>query len=83
MSVSRRRLFQSLALAAASTPPAKSAEPAIPLEVLRNISLAHGTNLTDGRLRALKPVLERRIPQLRPLRDFEFDDTVAPTNGIL
>ena len=84
MSVSRRRLFHSLALAAGATPAATSADPpAITLEVLRNVSVAHGTNLSDERLRVLKPVLERRISQLRALRDFEFEDTVAPTHGIL
>jgi hypothetical protein len=80
MTVTRRRLFQSLALTGTA---AAGAEPAIPLDVLRNVSAAHGTNLTDDRLRVVKPVLENRLPQLRTLRDFEVDDTVAPTQGIL
>ena len=83
MSISRRRLFRSLALAAGCTPTVQGAETAITLDTLRNVSVAHGTNLSDERLRVLKPVLERRIPQLRALRDFEFDDAVGPAHGIL
>jgi hypothetical protein len=37
----------------------------------------HGTKLRDERLRALKPVLERRLTQLRALRDFEVDDAIG------
>ena len=83
MTVSRRRLLQSLALTGGYSTAAEGAEPAIPLDVLRNVSAAHGTNLSDDRLRVVKPVLEHRLPQLRALRDFEIDDTVAPTQGIL
>ena len=72
--------MQSLAFAGA---PAAGAEPAITLDVLRSVSAAHGTNLSDDRLRAVKPVLENRRSQLRALRDFEVDDSVAPTQGIL
>ncbi len=82
MSVNRRRLLQSLALSAAS-PAVEAAEPAITLEALRNVSAAHGTNLSDDRLRVVRPVLERRLPDLRALRDLEIDDAVAPTQGIL
>ena len=83
MTVSRRRLFQSLTLIGGCGTAAEGAEPAIALDVLRNVSVAHGTNLSDDRLRVVKPVLEHRLPQLRALRDFEIDDTVAPTQGIL
>ena len=83
MTVSRRRLFQSLALGSGYSAAAVGAEPAITLDVLRSVSAAHGINLSDERLRVLKPVLEHRLPQLRALRDFEVDDTVAPTQGIL
>lgn len=83
MTVSRRRLLQSLALTGGCSTAAEGAEPAIALDVLRNVSAAHGTNLSDDRLRVVKPVLERRLPQLQALRDFEIDDTVAPTHGIL
>ena len=34
-------------------------------------------------LRVVKPVLDNRRSQLRALRDFEVDDSVAPTQGIL
>ena len=83
MTVSRRRLFQSLALSGAYSGAASGAEPAITMDVLRSVSAAHGTNLSDERLRVVKPVLEHRLPQLRALRDFEVDDAVAPTQGIL
>jgi hypothetical protein len=83
MTVSRRRLFQALALTAGYSTEAEGAEPAIALDVLRNVSAAHGTNFSDDRLRIIQPVLEHRLPQLRTLRDFEIDDTVAPTQGIL
>ena len=83
MTVSSRRLFQSLALAGGCGVAAEGAESGITLDVLRNVSAAHGTNLSDDRLRVVKPVLEHRLPQLRALRDFEVDDAVAPTQGIL
>ena len=81
MTVSRRRLFQSLALAGVSG--ADAAEDSIPLDVIRDVSAAHGANLSDDRLRVLKPVLESRRAQLQALRDFPLDDAVAPTQGIL
>ena len=83
MTVSRRRLFQSLALIGGSGTAAEGAEPPITLEILRDVSAAHGTNLSDDRLRVVKPVLEHRLPQLQAFRDFEVDDSVAPTQGIL
>src|SRR5262249_7445643 len=78
MTISRRRMFQSLALSGGYSAAAAGAEPAITLDVLRSVSAAHGTNLSDERLRILKPVLEHRLPQVRAIRDFEVDDTVAP-----
>ena len=83
MTVSRRRLFQSLALTGGYGTAAGEAEPAITLDVLRNVSATHGASLSDDRLRVVKPVLEHRLPQLRALRDFEIDEAVAPTQGIL
>ncbi|MBI1787127.1 MAG: hypothetical protein HYR60_06175 [Acidobacteria bacterium] len=83
MTVSRRRLLQSLALTGGAGPAAEGAEPGIPLEVLRSVSAAHGTNLSDDRLRVVKPVLDSRAGQLRAFRNFEIDDTVSPTLGIL
>lgn len=76
-------MFQSLALAGGCSTAADEAESAITLEALRNVSAAHGISLSDDRLRVVKPVLEHSLPQLRALRDFEVDDTVAPTQGIL
>jgi len=81
MTVSRRRLFQSLAVAGGCSV-AEGAESPLALEALRNVSAAHGTNLTDDRLRVVKPVLENRRPQVRALREFAFDDTVEPPQGI-
>ena len=82
MTVSRRRLFQTLALTGGYSTQTEGAEPAMALDVLRNVSAAHGINLSDDRLRAVKPVLEHGLPQLRVFRDLEIDDTVAPTQGI-
>jgi hypothetical protein len=81
--VSRRRLVQSLALTGAYSAVADAAEPAITLDALRNVSAAHGTSLSDDRLRVVKPVLENRQRQLQTLREFEVDDTVEPTQGVL
>ena len=82
MTVSRRRLFRSLAVTGGCSL-ADGAEPPLALEALRNVSAANGTNLTDERLRVVKPVLENRLPQVRALREFAFDDTVEPPQGIL
>jgi hypothetical protein len=83
MTVSRRRLFQSLALTGGFSAAGEGPEPELTVEVLRNVSAVHGTNLSDERLQDVKPVLEHRLPQVRALRDFEVDDTIAPTQGIL
>jgi len=83
MTVSRRRLLQSLALTGGYSTVAEGAEPALALEVLRHVSAAHGANLSDDRLRVVQPVLAHRLPQLQALRDFEIDDTVEPAQGIL
>jgi hypothetical protein len=72
-----------VALTGGCIPAAEATESTITLDALRNVSTAHGTNLSDDRLRLLKPALERRLPQLRALRDFEIDDAVAPVQGIL
>jgi len=78
MKISRRRLFQSLAVAAGSGGAGEAAEPALSLDVLRDVSAFHGTHLSDDRLQILKPVLEHRLEALQPLRDFEIDDSVVP-----
>jgi hypothetical protein len=83
MTVNRRRLLQSLALAGGCTTAAPGAETAITLDVLRNVSAVHGTNLSDDRLRVIKPVLEQNFPQLQAFRNFELDETVEPTQGLL
>ena len=83
MAVSRRCLVQSLALTGACNRLVEGAEPAVTVEALRNVSAAHGSNLIDDRLRVIAPVLQSRLARLRVLRDFEVDDSVAPTQGIL
>jgi hypothetical protein len=83
MTINRRRLFQSLALTVCYSQAGRGAEPEISLNVLRDVSKFYGTNLSDDRLRVVKPVLEQRLSQLRLIRDFEFDDTIAPTGGVL
>jgi hypothetical protein len=82
MTVSRRRLFQSLALTVGCSATVEADEPAISLDTLRKVSAANGRNLSDDRLRVIQPVLEQRIPRLQSLRDFEVEDAVAPTQGI-
>jgi hypothetical protein len=81
--VSRRRLFQALALTSGCGTSAAAAAPIMSLDLLRGASAAHGINLADDRLRLLQPVLEKSLPQMRALREFEIDDAVAPTQGIL
>jgi hypothetical protein len=83
MAVSRRRLFKGVALTAAFGLPAKGADPALTLEVLRDVSTMNGTDLNDDRLRILKPVLEQRQPQFQRLRAYQPADTIAPTAGIV
>jgi hypothetical protein len=83
MTVHRRRLLQFLSLSGGYSTAAESAEPAMALDVLRNVSAVHGTNLSDDRLRLVKPVLEGRLSQLQAFRDFEIDDAVAPAQGNL
>jgi hypothetical protein len=83
MEVSRRQLFGCLALTAGCNTVVKGAEPATSLDALRTVSAANGINLSDDRLRVLKPVLEQRLTQLHVLRDFAVGDAIAPTQGIL
>ncbi len=40
-------------------------------------------NLAEERMRAVKPVLDRRRAQLKALRDFEISDSVEPKMGPL
>lgn len=83
MTIARRRLLQGLAVAG-SLEMAANAQPAkLSLDVLRNVSMVHGSNLSDSRLQILMPALERRLRGLQALRSFEFDDAVGLTQGIL
>lgn len=83
MAVSRRQLVQSLALTGAYASSVEAAAPPITVDVLRNVSAVHGSNLSDDRLRVVAPVIKNRLAKLQVLRDFEVDDSVAPTQGIL
>ena len=80
MTENRRHLLQYFALTAAYSPLATAQDPATTIEALRQVSTAHGVNLTDARLLVLKPVLEQRKVQLRVLRDFQIDDSITPTH---
>jgi hypothetical protein len=83
MALSRRRLFQSLVLTGGCSTASEGAEPAIGLDMLRHVTAAHGTNLSDDRLRLIKAVVEQRLSELHAIRDFEVNDSIAPTAGIL
>lgn len=83
MALSRRQLVQSLALTGACNRLVEGAEPQITVEVLRNVSVVHGCNLSDDRLRVVAPVIKNRLARLQVLRDFEINDSVAPTPGIV
>jgi hypothetical protein len=48
------------------------------IEALRQVSLAHGSNLTDDRLRVIKPAVEAKLAALRALREAKVDDAVEP-----
>ena len=82
MAVSRRQLFWFMALSGGYSAAADAAEPAATLDVLRSVSVAHGSGLSDARLRVIQPVLEHRWPQLRALREFEVKDAVEPSHGV-
>lgn len=78
MSIPRRRVLQTLCGAAGACEAAANAQDSdTGTEALRSVAMFHGTKLRDERLRALKPVLERRLTQLRALRDFEVDDAIG------
>ncbi len=83
MTLNRRRLFQYAALTGGYSTAAKGAEPAITLAILRDVSTLHGANLTDDRLRVLRPVLGQVLSRWRELRAFEVPPTTAPTQGTL
>lgn len=77
MTIARRRLLGALALGAA--PP----QGGLSLDVLRDVSVMHGTSLGDDRLRIIQPALQRRFADLSTLRAFDLDESVAPIQGIL
>jgi hypothetical protein len=83
MAGSRRRFLHSVSLAGVGVAAAQQPRPAAALDPLRNVSAAYGIDLNEDRLRILQPVLARRFTQLRALRDFDIDDAVAPTRGVL
>jgi hypothetical protein len=83
MAVSRRRFLHSVSLTGVGVAAAQQPRPAAALDPLRNVSAAYGIDLNEDRLRILQPVLARRFTQLRTLRDFDIDDAVAPTRGVL
>ena len=83
---SRRRLLQTLSLVAAQNTVAcrqPDQERNFSIEVLRNVSTMHGSRLTDERLEAIRPVLERQLSQLDAVRRFELDERVEPATVFL
>jgi hypothetical protein len=76
--VARRRLLQALTLAGGFRAAAGADEPKLSLDVLRDVSSLHGTNLSDARLETIRPALEHRLNELRDFRAFEIDDTTGP-----
>ena len=83
---SRRRLLQTLSLVAAQNTVAgrpTDQERNFSIEILRNVSTMHGSRLTDERLEAIKPVLERQFAQLEAVRRFPLDERVEPATVFL
>lgn len=76
-------MLKTFGLAGAFYRPSAAQDSAVTTDALRSVSNFHGTNLPDDRLQVVKPVLERRSSQVRALRDFELDDSVAPVPGPL
>jgi len=79
--LSRRRLLQTLSLGAAQTSLAcrqTDQERRFSIDVLRNVSTLHGSALTDERLEAIRPALERQASQLDAVRRFELDERIEP-----
>ena len=83
MTVTRRRLFGALAVTFGYGQAGRAADPEISLEALRNVSTFDGIKLRDERLRVITKVLRERLSRLETFRNFEIDDAVAPTPGIL
>lgn len=83
MTVSRRRIFRSIALSGGACAVGQGQAVDASSDAVRQVAVAHGVNLSDDRLRILKPVLVNRKLQLQTLRDIEVSDAVAPTQGIL
>ena len=84
MIINRRRILQTLAIGGASGGlSASGQEPEPSVDAPRSVATAHGVQLSDERLRVLRPVLDRRQQQLQALRDFAIGDNVAPTQGII
>jgi hypothetical protein len=84
--LSRRRLLQTLSLVVAQGTLAcrpTDQERNFSIEVLRNVSTMHGSRLTDERLEAIKPALERQFAQLEAVRRFELDERVEPATVFL
>ena len=78
---SRRRLLQTISLIAAQGIVAcrqANQDGGASIEVLRNVSTVHGSRLTNERLAAIKPALERQFARLEAVRRFELDERVEP-----
>jgi hypothetical protein len=83
---SRRRLLQALSLVAAQSTPAcrkSDSEAGLSIEVLRDVSTAHGSRLTDERLEAIRPTVEQQLGRLAAVRRFDLDERVEPATIFL
>ena len=86
MIVARRRLLQTLTLAGGGLHVAAApavAQQDLTLDTVRAASAFGGRNMSDARLAILKPVLARRLAQVRVLRSLDIDDTIGPSHGIV
>ena len=86
MILARRRLLQTLTLAGGgfhAAAPSAVAQQELTLDAVRAASALHGRDVSDARLQVLKPVLERRLAQLRVLRSLDIDDTIGPSHGLV
>jgi hypothetical protein len=82
----RRRLLQTLSLVAAQGTVAcrqTDRKRNFSIEDLRSVSTLHGSRLTDERLEAIEPALERQFSRLEAVRRFELDERVEPATVFL
>ena len=83
---SRRRLLQTLSLVAAqSTLSCGTSDPqsGLSTKALRNVSMVHGSGLTDERLETIRPAVEQQLTRLEAVRNFDLDELIEPATVFL